>query len=121
MTGWDFTKRLPKWAVVEAAERIGFDRTRFVFFAIVGVLAFAIMTLNRDDADAIERIAAWVVYTLPAMTVTFAAYAIYVGLCAVRSYFRLRGAFRFEALERNNFTYQFDRQLDESTIDGGEF
>jgi hypothetical protein len=121
MTLWTFIKRLPLWALRETLERLGFEGGKFIFTGAVAGFAIWFMVGAGEERRAIEKVTDWLFFTLPALATMFALFVLWTAIPAIYHFARSRSNFRFEALERNNFVEQFNRALEDTTINGGTF
>jgi hypothetical protein len=119
MTKREFFTKLVPWSYVEAAERTGFDRMKFLFVASVSLIGLFLMFWSGERDETIKQVSAWLLYTLPAVLAAFSVVVLWVAVGAIRHFKSDPGAFRFEAIEANNFAERFSRDVD--VIDGGEF
>jgi len=107
MTTTAFLKRLPRWALTEAAERRGLDWGSIGFALLVSTVAAALMVAKGNTKIAYEDVAKWMLFTFPATVLVFGAYVTWVAISVSRHFFRDRVAFRFEMHERHNFAEKF--------------
>jgi hypothetical protein len=118
MTKWQFLKRLPGWSVREALERLGLDLGKFAFTFLAAGVGVWLMFRGEEDRKAVEKVAEWIFYTVPATMAIFALVVAWVAASAIYRFARSSRRFRFEELEHANFIEAFERGLGERDSDG---